>query len=85
MIKAEVEGKIKEIVYKSEKSCKFLIINQDKELLCTITNRNIDLIDAIKEDQNYKLKGTISAYTKIRDNGKFIDNVFYVDGIKKGE
>lgn len=88
MIKAEVEGTIKDIIYKSEKSCKFIIINQDKELLCTITKRNIDLMDTIKEGQSFKLKGTIRAFTKANDKGKFIDNVFYVDdleGIEKVE
>lgn len=85
MIKAEVEGKVKEIIYKSDKSCKFVISKEEKEILCTITSRVINLADTIKEGQSYKVIGTIKAFTKVSDKGKFIDNVFYIDEIEKGE
>lgn len=82
MIKVEIKGLIEEIIYKSDKSCKFLVTDGCSQLLSTITNRNIELTHQIAEGEKYKFSGEISAYTKTNDKGKFIDNVFYVNEVE---
>lgn len=81
MIKLELQGIVKEIVYKGERSLKFLFNSNERDLLCTITNDNIKLADYVKENEAIKIRGQINAYTRYKDGIRFIDNVCYVNEI----
>lgn len=81
MIKLELQGIVKEIVYKGEKSCKFLLNSNERDLLCTITNNNIKLVDYVRENESIKIRAQINAFTRFKGEFRFIDNVCYVNEI----
>lgn len=82
MIKVNVKATVKEIRFKGENSCVFVVEGEDKkELVCTITKRNIELAELVKEGQAITISGNIAAYRKVRDNKDFIENVLYVSSL----
>lgn len=85
MLKVSIKGILKEIVFKSDKSCKFIIENEAGELLCTLTIRRISIVNELEKGKEYSLDGYINLYRKVtKVNQKHIEeNVFYVDEIIK--
>ena len=82
MISVDIKARIKEIRFKGDKSCIFIIETEEKnELQATITRTNIHLADLVEEGQEIELKGSITAYRKVRDEIEFISNILYVDSI----
>lgn len=82
MISVDIKARIKEIRFKGDKSCIFIIETEgENELQCTITRKYIELADLVKEGQEIELKGNISAYRKIKNEVEFIDNILYVNSI----
>ena len=81
MVKMELEGIVKEIVFRSEYSCKFLLSKNDRLILCTITKSNIKLADYIKEDEPIKINAQMNAYIRFKDERRFVENVCYVNEI----
>lgn len=79
----EVIGTLTEILYKGERSCKFIIKEEGAELLGTITSRNIDLADSLEVGQVYKFKGNLAAYRKMKGELVLIENTFYAMEIKE--
>ncbi len=83
MIKVNVKAKVKEIRFKGENSCVFVVEEDKKELVCTITKRNIELADLVKEGQEVTIDGNITAYRRVRADSEFIENVLYVNELKE--
>lgn len=82
MISVDIKARIKEIRFKGDKSCIFIIeTEEENELQATITRTNIHLADEVKEGQEIELKGNIAAYRKIKNEVEFIDNILYVNSI----
>lgn len=83
MIDINIEAGIKEIKFNSDSSCVFVIETEDKkELLCTITRNNIELVKLVKEGQEVKINGNIAACRRVRGDKEFIDNTFYVSSLE---
>jgi exonuclease VII large subunit len=83
MIKVNIKAKVKEIRFKGENSCVFVVEEDKKELVCTITKRNIELADLVKEGQEVTIDGNITAYRRVRADREFIENVLYVNELKE--
>lgn len=81
MLKMELEGIVKEIVFRSEYSCKFLLSKNDRVILCTITKSNIKLADYVKEDEPIKINAQINAHIRFKNEQRYVDNVCYVNEI----
>lgn len=79
MIEINIIGTVKEILWKSERSCKLLIENSNGELAGTITRARKELADKIAPGKEYHFKGDIAAYKKGMNNGGiYIENTFYI-------
>jgi hypothetical protein len=82
MIEVNIRGIVTEICWKGEKSCKFIIENEQKSLLCTITRRRMHLADRIVVGEEYNFIGDISAFRKNRDTCTIIENTFFITAIE---
>lgn len=85
MLSINATGEITEVLFKGNKSCKFMVRFDNKKLVATITNKRIELADRIEVGELYKIKGNVDAYFKDTDKGIFVDNVFYIDDLEKIE
>ncbi|MDU5081992.1 hypothetical protein [uncultured Tissierella sp.] len=82
MISVDIKARIKEISFSGDKSCLFVVETEGKnELVCTITKKNIELADLVKENQEIELKGNIAAYRRVKNEREYISNTLYVDSI----
>lgn len=86
MISVDIKARIKEIRFLGDNSCVFVVETEEKnELVCTITKKNIHLVDLVKEGQEIELNGNITAYRKVRNETEYINNVLYVNNITQAE
>lgn len=83
MIDVNIKGTVNEIVFKSDKSIRFIIANDEGELLATITRSKLELADKLQIGQAYTFVGNITVYRRIKGDKTFIDNTFYVTKIKE--
>ena len=86
MISVDIKARIKEIRFKGDNSCIFIVETEGQnELVCTITKKNIHLTDLVKEGQEIELKGNITAYRKVKNEREYINNTLYVNSIDQVE
>ncbi|NLB89330.1 MAG: hypothetical protein GX790_08950 [Syntrophomonadaceae bacterium] len=82
MINVDIKARIKEISFLGDNSCLFVVETEEKnELVCTITKKNMELANLVKEGQEIELKGSIMAYRRVKNEREYITNTLYVDSI----
>jgi len=75
MVSVEVKGIIKEIIFQGDKSCIFLIDNNDGQIIGTITKDSMRMLGKIQIGIEYEFLGYITTYI---NHKKHISNQFYV-------
>ena len=84
MIALKFRGEIKELIFQSEVSTKFIFIEESgSRLLCTLTKKYLNYSDLIVKGKKFEITGELSLYEKSRDQKIYRDNTFYVHNIEE--
>lgn len=83
MIDFVVTGTVSKVILRNKYICIFSVSNEDGELLCSITNKNIDIAKDVKEGKLFRFMGYISGYRKGKGEASFLKNNAYIVELKE--
>ena len=83
MIRASFTGVIKQIEYKGDLSCVFIVLDSQRDgIICTSLKCLADFSEIIEPGLHCKITGHLKLHQRKKSGKVYIDNVFYVTALE---